>query len=786
LLAGGLQDKLNSKIQREFIMIKISLLAVVLLSLVVIGGCAKGGNGIVPTVMLNPSTNNSAIYPNQQVTFTAVTTSPANAAVTWVLGPAATCTGTPNPCGQIVSTTPPSSTAAATATYQAPPCQPPPATVCLSGVQPTITATINGSSPPASGSLNLGLVDVTTEITPSTLSMGNGLSQQFTAVAVPDYAPQTVTWSCNVGGSGGPTCNNFGPDPNVPGAYLYTHTSADNCSGSGCIQISAVSTLDPVGCVPNPNFCSIAKVSPATSRVNGTYAFQFSGYDESNNPIAVAGTFTASSSGSITSGLEEVLTKSGPAAQSPITITGGSYTPSSDPYNSNNAGTLTLSPSGSYPYKFQVVLDGAGDLEMIEADGNGTGTGIAKISSSKNFTGTTAQTYAFGFTGVDPSSSRVGYVGVLPLNGSGSITSPAQVDVNDNGTAGSYSSVTGTYTQDACNCGLWHVTGLTLASGTTLDFDFFVASGSASSSSNPLTFYAISTDTVGASHPAAVSGTMVLQDSSQTYNNAAFSGITVSALTGVSGSSTNVALILGQTDGNGDFTGTFDQNNAGTIISVPPSPENNCASPTVCSFTNMYTAGSTTNGRYTFNMLGNPNASPAVSPLPFVLYASGANRGFLLDQSSPSVMTGTMTPQGSLGIELSTSEFPGTFAAATAASGSPALSPIAANLFSTFAQPAGSNCISTCLTGTQYPGPQTMTGTYTISAEGTGTIALTAPSAETYVTYIVNTIGCKATGKNANPVCAVQSFYVMGTCTIPSGGTSCSTGPASSILYAQE
>ncbi len=122
-------------------MIKISLLAVVLLSLSVIGGCAKGGNGIVPTVSLTPSTSNDAIYPSQQVTFTADTTDPVNAPVTWALGPATTCTGTPNPCGAIISTTPPTSTAAATAIYQAPPCQPPPATGCLSGVQPTITAT---------------------------------------------------------------------------------------------------------------------------------------------------------------------------------------------------------------------------------------------------------------------------------------------------------------------------------------------------------------------------------------------------------------------------------------------------------------------------------------------------------------------------------------------------------------------------------------------------------------------------------------------------------------------
>ena len=66
-----------------------------------------------------------------------------------------------------------------------------------------------------------------------------------------------------------------------------------------------------------------------------------------------------------------------------------------------------------------------------------------------------------------------------------------------------------------------------------MDFDFFIASGTASKT-NPLTFYAISTDPV-ATHPA-VSGTMVLQDSTQTYNNAAFKGTSVSALTGVNGS----------------------------------------------------------------------------------------------------------------------------------------------------------------------------------------------------------------------------------------------------------
>jgi len=749
---------------------RISLVAVVLLSLLVVGGCAKGGNGIIPTVTLSITTpvnaNPSAIYPTQTVTITAATTTPANAPVSWNLtGP-----------GAILSTTPASATAAATATYQAPACVS--QTVCIGSTQPALTATMTGSSPTVSATLDITVVDLTTEVAPSTLTVGTGLTQQFTAVAVPDDAPQTMTWNCSANGV---PCTNFIPDPNVPGAYLYT--ADDKCSGN-CVQISAASTLDPNGCTPNPKFCTIAAVSLA-SRVNGTYAFQFSGYDNGSNPIAMAGTFTAVN-GTITApGIEEVLTKSGPSGQSPIQITGGNYTPSSsDPNNSNNAGTLTLLPSGSYPYKFQVVLDGAGDLEMIESDSNGTGSGIAKISNPKNFNGTTDQTYSFGFTGVDSNGKRLGYVGVLPMNGSGSITG-GQVDGNDNGTAGSYSSVGGTYSQDACNCGLWHVTGLTLASGTTLDFDFFVASGTSTSKSNPLTFYAISVDTVGSSHPAAVSGTMVLQDSSQTYNNAAFNTSSVAALTGVNGSSTNVSLTLGLTDGNGDFFGTFDQNNAGTVLSAVQFPGAS-QSPSPYTYTSSGTPAN--NGRYLFQMLGNPTLTPPGAPLPFVLYASGAGGGFLLDQSSSSVMTGTMNPQGNIALGLSGSEFPGTYAAATTVSASSAISPIAANLFATWAQgSAGSgSCTAQCVIGTQYPGLQTMTGTYTLSDSGTGSIPLTAPSTETYVIYAVNTTGCKTTAKNANPVCAIQSFYIMGSCTIVSPATTCSSGPPSSILYAQE
>ena len=129
-------------------------------------------------------------------------------------------------------------------------------------------------------------------------------------------------------------------------------------------------------------------------------------------------------------------------------------------------------PTGVYPNQYQVVLNGAGDLKMIESDGHGTGSGIAQISSDPSLLKGN-QTYAFGFTGVDSVGDRVGFVGVLPMNGSGLI-SGGQMDVNDNVPAifvcASPCSVTGTYSADSSISGLWH---MTLTSGTvTHEFRF--------------------------------------------------------------------------------------------------------------------------------------------------------------------------------------------------------------------------------------------------------------------------------------------------------------------------
>ena len=152
-----------------------------------------------------------------------------------------------------------------------------------------------------------------------------------------------------------------------------------------------------------------------------------------------------------------------------------------------------------------------------------------------------------------------------------------------------------------------------------------------------------------------------------------------------------------------------------------------------------------------------------VAPIPFVLYASGANRGFLLDQSSSSVMTGTMSSQGKGSGILSGSEMTGTFAAATTSSAGSGVEPLATNLLLTWANTG--SCTSECLSGTEYQilnenilSITPLAGAYTLMDTGNGTVALTAPSADNYVIYIVDTIGACSL---QNPVCAIQDFLMI-------------------------
>ncbi len=748
-------------VQKDPIMIKNCLFAVALVSLALAGGCATGGNGFVPTVTVAPPDGFDFIgsmYPTQSVALTATVTGASNTAVTWSLGPAATCTGSPNPCGTLTSVT------STSVTYVAP-------TAPISGV--TVTATLVSNSL-AYGNLQVIVIPVSVVVTPTStptaVTVGENLVQRFAAVAIPDDAPQAFTWSvaCSV-----QDCGSIVSDSAVVASYTAPPD----------VATVAVSAAWNPPTPPNPAPSGQTSVTVVPSRLPAaTYSFQFSGHDNSNNPVAAAGSFVLASTGTITAGIEDVQAA---GVTTPYPISSVSYSPIS---SNNSLGTLTVALTGGRTNQYTAVLTSSGIIRMIESDAFGTGSGVMQVSAKSTVFNSGAQTFAFGFTGVDSGGKRIGYAGLLPLNGSGSINA-GLLDSNDNGSATTVCGsppcaiTTGTYTQpDAATLPTYWKMQLTLASGAQLGFDFFVSGGTAQTKTGPgpLTLYAISTDPV-ATNPA-VSGSMVYQvPMTSGYNNAAFSGTSVSALTGTNA---NVSLTFGITDGTdggtggaGGFTGTFDWNNNGTIVSVPPTQS--CTSPTVCAFSYTYVASSGNTGRYTFQMLGNPNATPVVSPLPFVLYASGANRGFLLDQSSPAVMTGAMYPQPN--VAYTPSELPGAYAAATIGDRQPSIVPAVENLLLTWTGAV------TDFTGVQNPGNQTLTGALSTTASdgtvtntfldaGTGIITLSAPSAATDVIYAIDATIVPNPANTALPNTVITDFFTMGT----------TSGSPSALIFAQQ
>jgi hypothetical protein len=773
-------------------MIKNCLFAVALLSLAFAGGCAKGGNGIVPPpTTINVTVPNDVpaggLYPNQgPVTLTAtVMNGGANTDVTWSLsGPTGTnCTGTPNPCGTLTPVTP--ATTPATATYTAP-------ATPISGVAVTATLVANSS---VTGTLGITVLQVSVVVTPLTVNVGESLTQQFTAVAVPDDAPQSFTWSV--------TCNsNQGCGSIAQAADVATYTAPSNTA-----NVTVQAAWNPSPAPPSPAPAGQATATIVASRLPaGTYSFQFSGYDNSNNPVAAAGSFILASNGTIATGegVEDVLSIVPPNTlpqpqQYPIASV--SYTPIA---SGNGLGklvvTLTTGPTTTITNTYTAVLTSSDTIRMIESDGLGTGSGVMQKSAAATVFNANPQIFVFGFAGVDSSLSRVGSVGLLPMtpNATGGTISGGAFDANDNGSvvcnpAPCSIAATSGYAQPNGNLPTyWNMTLIT--GNTTQHFDFFVAEGGTSSQTTPLTLYAISTDPIDATHPA-LSGTMVYQwpgttSAPITYNNLAFCPTAKAACTSVSsltGANANVSLTLGTTDGTssgtggtGGFTGTFDQNNDGAITSVGP------AAP--FSYTYVATPINTNEylGRYSFQMLEKPNTTPA-QPLPFVLYASGPNRGFLLDQSSSSVMTGTMSPQPSSIVDsYAFAELAGVFAAATISNSNSSVTPVVENLLLT--SPGGTPP-TFVVGGTLNPGSQALTGAYTLTLPGTGTITLTNPTLPAVPTSVIYAIDATTVANPGNPTIpnyVITDFMMMGTCTPQGAPATCSSGPPSSIIFAQQ
>ena len=672
-------------------MMKNLLIAVALLSVTLWTGCATGGGGhtggnIQVTVNTTPA-NQSVVAVTLTVQFTATVTNVNSQAVTWSLTQSddTACTAA---CGAI----------SASGLYTAPAVAPDPDTI-------KVVAT-SVESPTKKGFFSLTVAQIKVTVTPSNLPVNvvKGLTQQFTATASPDLAPQTFNWAvtCDAGGS---TCGTI--DANTG---LFTATA--NAPATG--HVTATSTIDPTG-------SDSVDIAIVKSRLAGssTYAFRLSGFD-ANGPIAVAGNFTTNADGTaIVGGIEDDLTSS---QYSNPTINGGSLT-----LDANDHGTLTLNTTaGTRVYK--VALGSAGDGRMIEFDGTGRhGSGeMAKADNNKfkNSALPAGSSFVFGLSGVKNGTQRTGFAGLFKPNGAGVISS-GMLDRNENGTPGAATDITGTYSIDnvgGAHPGRGTMTLTSSVLGKSYNYAIYVIAGQTNKETNPLTLFVISTDDP-LSNPA-VSGKIVVQDpTAAPYDIADLDAFAVTSLTGVDDTGTHplVSLATSIGDGAGHISGTFDANNAGTVIAGQ-------------SFSCSYT--STGSGRYIVTLLGD-SASCGSQALPFVFYASANSRGFLLDQSSAAVYTGQMDLQP--GSSFGAAQLAGSFAAATLDPASSGVNDAVLNLLFKSAAP------DFALSGSQDvigdPSPETLAGTYTVNfSTGTGTIELTQPPDQNYVIYLLDNV----------------------------------------------
>jgi len=214
-------------------------------------------------------------------------------------------------------------------------------------------------------------------VTPSTASVQNGLTQQFSAVGKDSggltLSPQpTFTWST----SGGGTINSSG---------LYTATTVGGpftvTAASGSINGTAVMNVTP----PPPVLTTIS-VTPANTSVviAGTQQYTAVGLDQYGSPMSPQPTFSWNASGGGTinsSGLYTATTAGGPFT---ITATSGSI-----------QGTTTVTVSNGIPVApsnvvatYATMLNGWFTLTWTDNSSNETGFTI------QSYNGSTWSTYA--------------------------------------------------------------------------------------------------------------------------------------------------------------------------------------------------------------------------------------------------------------------------------------------------------------------------------------------------------------------------------------------------------
>ena len=619
------------------------------------------------TVSVTPPTASVAVSAGQQFIAT-VANDVTSSGVTWTLTQAGT------PCSPTCGTIAPTTTASGTpTTYTAPATVPTPATV-------TVTATSVADST-RSGTAIVTVTPpppVSVSVSPTSANVPVNGAQQFTATV--QNTPNTnVTWSLTQGGVAcSPTCGTLSSTTANP----VTYTAPASVPNPATVTLTATSVADATKSAFATITITVTISSPcgtgSESKLNGQYAFLLQGFDASG-PVAVAGSFTADGTGKITAGQEDINRSASAPTNPAITTAGSSYSVGAD-----NRGCLTIVAGGTtsiYRLALGLLTSGvAAKAHIVEFDA--TGVNLVGVIEKQDLTAfSVAQfsgDYAFGAASSKAGGGRFAVAGRFTASG-GALTAVV-ADTDDRGTPQAIPSFAGTYTVAANGRGTITLT----PGGTPVHASFYIVSASEAllMSIDPQTG-------VGANSLFAGSA---LRQVGGPFGISSLNGtdvITVEGL-GSPASTSDVQVGLLVPAGNGNFTFSIDENNAGTITSNPGSGSYSVAG----------------NGRV---VLTNAGTNPPV------IYLVSQDKGFLVGTDT-SVETGFFEPQ--VGTTFTNASLSGSF------------------IFGDMAPVVSSSSLNTGIASPNGATPGTISGTSDNNSSGT----LTAGQAFT-ATYSVASNG---------------------------------------------
>jgi hypothetical protein len=179
---------------------------------------------------------------------------------------------------------------------------------------------------------------------------------------------------------------------------------------AGCGGSNSVNFPPPQGSFTNTN-------------LNGPFAFSYTGSD-AGGFLSVAGSFVADGAGHITSGTEDINSRT---AVSPNAAVSGTYLVRAD-----GRGTATLnSPAGNSTLDFVIVAGGHALVTRFDNRATGSGT-IDQQTTSAFSNAALAGPFTFSLSGIDTGGVPLAVSGVFTSDATGTLTSGLD-DSNDNG-----------------------------------------------------------------------------------------------------------------------------------------------------------------------------------------------------------------------------------------------------------------------------------------------------------------------------------------------------------------